>query len=177
MASVYRFLVTVDDHDSVERVIDIKPGNSLNAFKKCILKSLNFNEGISKSYFFQTDGIWHREDPIANNTKDDKALIKTKLLQLVEDPHQRLIYEFDDYSYWSLKIELQRIATADDKATYPLCFKSEGTAQQRPVAPLPTDDEEELEKEDELPLKASIIEEDLGIDESEFDEIRDNEPS
>ncbi|MFT6815765.1 MAG: hypothetical protein ACJAZ3_001677, partial [Sphingobacteriales bacterium] len=26
MASVYRFLVTVDDHDSVERVIDIKPG-------------------------------------------------------------------------------------------------------------------------------------------------------
>jgi hypothetical protein len=65
------------------------------------------------------------EKPVASPAKPpDKSL---KLFDIINDPHQKLIAEYEAGSSYSFHIELLGIDVTEDKSkTYPLCSKSVG---------------------------------------------------
>ncbi|HET6245114.1 MAG: hypothetical protein H0V01_14160 [Bacteroidetes bacterium] len=119
---VYKFRVTFDDPEEVSRDIEIKPGQTFENFHAAIQASINF-DGISPAIFFTSDDYWRKDRKIGY-----EQLKTSKLLDFIEDPHQKFIYEYESDIKWSFTIELVKIVDGDQKTQYPVCIKSTGIA-------------------------------------------------
>ena len=65
-------------------------------------------------------------------------LMKTeKLKNYIEDPHQKMIYEFVGRDIFSFHIELFKICPADEVASYPRCAKRVGELPKKTEQPTP----------------------------------------
>lgn len=144
----YRFRLLHDDQEDFIRDIEIKPGQSFRDFHDIILKSVGL-EGQELASFFVCDRKWNKTKEItlinmmteaestADSLDDDDAPVKVripvsvmdevKVRDVIEDPHQRLLYEYDFLNPRTFFIELTRILDADEKKVYPLCVRQEGT--------------------------------------------------
>lgn len=144
----YRFRLLYEDQEDFLRDIEIKPGQTFREFHDIILKSVGI-EGQELASFFVCDRKWNKTKEITlinmmtegeathEVTEDEDAPVKVKIPVLVmddvkirdviEDPHQRLLFEYDFLNPRTFFIELTRILDADEKKVYPLCVKQEGT--------------------------------------------------
>lgn len=143
----YRFRLLYEDQEDFLRDIEIKPGQTFREFHDIILKSVGI-EGQELASFFVCDRKWNKTKEITlinmmtegeathEVTEDEDAPVKVKIPVLVmddvkirdviEDPHQRLLFEYDFLNPRTFFIELTRILDADEKKVYPLCVKQEG---------------------------------------------------
>lgn len=137
---VYKFRVTFDDPEDVSKDIEIRPGQTFEVFHKAIQEAINF-DGLSPATFYTSDDYWRKDRKISND-----QLKTSKLLDYIEDPHQKFIYEYESDSKWSFTIELVKIIDGDPKAQYPKCVKSTGIAppQFNKVNPVTVVDEDNL---------------------------------
>jgi hypothetical protein len=157
--SVYRFKVFFEDDESVVREIEIKSTQNFEDFHKTIQKAINFDDAHPASFYISND-TWRKGKEIKLLRNKKGALQKaiwmheTKIAAHVEDPHQKMIYEFDpDNANWVLLIELSKILP-DSPIDYPRISKSTGTAPAQYKITTPVDvveDEEEghVEVDDE----------------------------
>ena len=144
----YRFRLLHDDQEDFIRDIEIKPGQTFRDFHDIIMKSVGL-EGQELASFFVCDRKWNKTKEItlinmmteaestADTLDDDDAPVKVripvsvmdevKVRDVIEDPHQRLLYEYDFLNPRTFFIELTRILDADEKKVYPLCVRQEGT--------------------------------------------------
>jgi len=144
----YRFRLLHDDQEDFLRDIEIKPGQTFREFHDIIIKSVGL-EGQELASFFVCDRRWNKTkeitlinmltdtDSTADTLDDEDAPVKVripvavmdevKVRDVIEDPHQRLLYEYDFLTPRTFFIELTRILDADEKKVYPLCVKQEGT--------------------------------------------------
>jgi hypothetical protein len=147
----YRFRLLCDDQEDFLRDLEIKPGQTFKEFHNIILESVGI-EGQELASFFVCDRRWNKqheitlinmmdseEKPIVENfnVEDEDAptnvhipvsvMDDVKIRDVIEDPHQRLLYEYDFLNPRTFFIELMRIMDADEKKTYPLCVKKEGS--------------------------------------------------
>ncbi len=198
--SVYRFRVTFDEYDDITREIDIKAIQSFKDLHLAILHSIGFDQKHGAS-FFVSDDMWRwgaefvSENELQQTGMDGKkkttglALMeKKKIVNSIEDPHQKFIYVYDYVVQWLFHVELVRILSPDASKTYPYCSRSMGTApkQYKVVLPPPEEEEEELSSllgngkkektilpDEEEPVKEVLVEQVEGLDEEDLEIAKD----
>ena len=156
--SVYRFKIFFEDDESVWREIEIKSTQTFEDFHNTIQKAIGFDDAHPASFYISND-TWRKGKEI-RLLRSRHALQKgtwmheTKMAVYVEDPHQKMIYEFDpEGPCWSIFIELSKILP-DSPIDYPRISKSVGTAPAQykvttPVDVVEEDDEEAHIEEDD----------------------------
>ncbi|MBP6976814.1 MAG: hypothetical protein KBB71_00690 [Lentimicrobiaceae bacterium] len=150
------------------RDIDIKATQTFREFHDGIRESVQL-DGNELASFFICDRRWNKlkeitlidmEDRIEDGSDDDEnefyhipitVMEESVIKDFIDDPHQRILYEYDILNQASLFIELMKIVPADENTIYPTCVKSEGTLLVKKISDadiVVTDvDEEELLKE------------------------------
>lgn len=148
----YRFRILYDEQEDFLRDIEIKPGQTFKDFHVCLLKSTNLDSNELASFFI-CDQSWNKLKEITlidmglnsaapiDITDDEKPLNtpiplsimeNVKIKEAIEDPHQRILFEFDFLNPRTFFIELIKILDADPKKEYPVCVKSEGALTATP---------------------------------------------
>ena len=138
----YRFNISLEDNDDFYFDVDITPANTFLDFHNIIQSVLQFS-GTELASFYMSNNLWKKkaeitlmdmrldedvdlyEDDDENKPKKKKVLLMsdTKLVKIIEDPHQRFIYVYDFLTPWTLYIELTKIIDADKNVKYPICSK------------------------------------------------------
>ena len=146
--TAYHFRVLLDEQDDFLRDIEIKPGQTFKDFHDAILKSVEI-EGNELASFSICDPRWNKQkeltlidmgvkepDPEFDDDDDRKPMNipipvmimeNVKIKEMIDDPHQRILFEYDFLNPKLFYIELMKIVDADPKKEYPLCVKKEGT--------------------------------------------------
>ncbi|HXB12364.1 MAG TPA: hypothetical protein VNZ45_10280 [Bacteroidia bacterium] len=157
--SVYRFKVYFEDDENVFREIEIKAAQTFEDLHRAIQKAINFDDAHPASFFISND-TWRKGKEI-KLLRDKKSEVKkelwmheAKIAPFVEDPHQKVIYEFDPQNAsWIIFLELMKILP-DAPVSYPRVNKSVGNPPPQykittPVEVVEDDDEETAKVEEE----------------------------
>jgi len=144
----YRFRLLCEEQDDFLRDIEIKPGQTFKDFHDIILRSADI-EGNELASFFICDPKWIKQKEITlidmgvkipetdfNDDEDGKPVSiplpvqimeDVKIREVIDDPHQRILFEYNFLNPRTFFIELLKIVDADPKKEYPVCVKKEGT--------------------------------------------------
>jgi len=154
---IYRFRVTCEEHDGFLREIEIQPNQTFLDFHHILMESAELLH-CERSSFFMTDRKYKKDKEITLKSEkrqirkydDDLDRVVTdfvtlplmkaaKLKNYIEDPHQKMIYEFIGRDHFSFHIELFKIFQSDGFPSYPRCIKRVAElpkkAEQPAVAP------------------------------------------
>jgi hypothetical protein len=162
--AVYRFRITFEDFDDVQRDIEIKSTQTFEELNSIIHTSIGFDASKPAS-FYMSDDYWKKGKEITSRElkeeeKTNVALMKkSRLCDFIADPHQKIYYVFDFGSMWTFRIELIKIIVNEEiGATYPRCIKVMGEAPKQygvtnlGAVPEPEDfDESLVSLEEDLP--------------------------
>jgi len=153
---VYRFRLICEEHDNFFREIDIQPGQTFLDFHSIILESTELTH-CDRASFFITDKKYKKDKEISLKTEKrqvrvydpelDEIILQilvpplmkvSKLKNFMEDPHQKMIYEFQGKELFSFHIELFKIIQVDNAGYYPRCVRSSGELPKKvELPPLP----------------------------------------
>lgn len=144
---VYRFRILFDEQEDFLRDIEIKPGQTFKDFHDIILRSVEI-EGNELASFFICDPGWNKQReitlidmglkaPESDFDDDDRKPVHTpipvmimedvKIREVIDDPHQRILFEYNFLNPVTFFIELIKIVEGDPAKEYPVCVKKEGT--------------------------------------------------
>ncbi len=143
---VYRFRLLFEEQEDFLRDIEIKPGQTFKDFHDIILQSVD-TESNELASFFICDPSWNKQREITlidmglkipdTDYDDDVKPVKVpipvlimedvKIKEVIEDPHQRMLFEYNFLNPTTFFIELMKIVEGDPKKDYPICVKKEGT--------------------------------------------------
>ncbi len=138
---IYRFRITCEEHDGFLREIEIQPNQTFLDFHYILLDSAELMH-CDRASFFMTDKKYKKDREISLKSEKRHVrkydedldqvvtesvtlpLMKTeKLKNYIEDPHQKMIYEFIGRDIFSFHLELFKIFPADETSSYPKCIK------------------------------------------------------
>lgn len=166
---IYRFRINFEDSDEFLREIDIRSDQTFDVFYKALVDDLKLDSETLSSFFI-CDYRYRKKLEISlvdMNTESEgeggkKVFVmnQAKLSDFIDDPHQKLLLEYDYLNIWTFYIELFKIFPSNPQHEYPRFHKREG------------------EKPRELTKVSNDIipEEDSGLDlDLEQDEIYDPE--
>jgi len=132
--AIYRFKVSFEDYDDINREIDIKSNQTFEDLHRAIHRSTGYNADKSSSFYVSTDN-WIKGDEIAihpTQRKIDNGVVlmeKSKLSSFIEDPHQKFYYIYNFERPFDFHVELIKIILdTDPKIEYPYVVKSVGEA-------------------------------------------------
>lgn len=140
---VYRFRVTIEEHEDLVRDIEIKPSQTLEDLHQSILGSIKF-PNVEAPVFATCNDHWRKEEEF-----EARDFGKKKMGLLVDDPHKKLLLEFDTDRPWTLYVELFRIVQDENGASYPRIVK-EVAPSPSPFKVQPIDPDLLEEDEDEI---------------------------
>lgn len=132
---VFRFRVTFEDVEDVERIIDISAKHTFMDLHQAIQKSINFDNQKDVT-FTKVNNAWRGDEKISNVTKPGvKSAETSEIGKFINDPHQRFLYQYDADSKWSLRIELIKLMKDDGKTEYPCLVRESGIAPKQYIHP------------------------------------------
>ena len=138
---IYRFRITCEEHDGFLREVEIQPNQTFLDFHHIIIDSSELLH-CERSSFFMTDKKYKKDKEIS--LKAEKRQVRkydedldqvvtesvplplmkaSKLKDYIEDPHQKMIYEFEGRDHFSFHIELFKIFPSDGISSFPRCIK------------------------------------------------------
>jgi hypothetical protein len=178
---VYRFRLLYEDQEDFLRDFDILSSQTFADFHNLIKQSVEL-PGNELASFFVCDRNWRKKREITlinmhNEASEEEdyeerrgpkparipitEMDKVRIKDIIDDPHQRLLYEYDFLNPRVFFIELTRILEAGNKDQYPMCVKSTGKLTiNTPILPI---------------LETIDLEEDEIALMNEFDDIMNNE--
>ena len=169
---IYKFLILSDEADSFSREISIDSEATFLELNDAILESVNYSKDQITSFFICEDD-WEKRAEItliemdSSSDVDTWLMEDTRLSELIEDEHQRLLFVFDPMADRAFFMELREIELGKTLSE-PLCTRSKGKAPQQIMS------FEELDKK--LTTPAAIdMDDDFGIEESYNPEDIDEE--
>jgi len=152
---IYRFRVVSEENEEFVREIEIQPNQTFYDFHVCILESSELFP-CEKAFFFLTDKKYKknkeislrrvkkqikRYDPELDEmvlvTVTPKLMKDSRLNAYIEDPHQRMLYEYHGKELHIFMIELSRIIHSDMEGLYPKCTKWIGELPKKIEHPAP----------------------------------------
>lgn len=158
---IYKFRMLMEGNDTFMREYELKVTDSFESFHNLIQSTVKFKT-LELASFFICDSEWSRMQEItlldmvdAPQTEDDIPLAEVitmneaLLKDFMEEPRQRIIYEYDFLKPKTFYIELSGIVKSDADGVFPRCTYSRGEAES--IAPPSLDEnepEELLEDED-----------------------------
>ena len=131
--AVYKFRVSFEDYDDINRDIEIKSNQTFADFHNALHQSISF-DGNSSASFYMSNDYWHKGKEITLLEKDKKTdqislMDSSQLKNFIVDPHQKIYYIFNFEKPWTFHIELIKIVINEDtKVSYPICVKTLGEA-------------------------------------------------
>lgn len=150
---IYLFRITSEEHEDFLREIEIQPKQTFLDFHAIIYESAELLH-CDRASFFMTDKKYKKDKEITLKAykrqvrKYDEDLDQVvteavalplmknaKLNQYIEDPHQKMIYEFVGKEHHSFFIDLFKILRSDGIPSYPRCIKRTGELPKQPVKP------------------------------------------
>ncbi len=151
---IYKFKIVSEDQDDFSREIEIKPTDTFESFHKILVESFGF-DGSQLASFFMCDDKWHKlqEISLVNMSDDESSATKEMrdavLEELIEDPHQKILYVYDYLNYYTFRIELYKVLQAKAGVKYPICSVKVGDLPKSYLTSgidtsIPIFDEEEL---------------------------------
>jgi len=132
--AIYRFRVSFEDYDDVERHVDIKSNQTFEDLHRSIHESTGYKIEVSSSFYVSNDQ-WMKSDEIAylpNQRKinNEVALMEnSKLSSFIDDPHQKFYYIYNFDRPFDFHVELIKIMLNEEPGkSYPHISKSHGDA-------------------------------------------------
>lgn len=138
---VFRFLILSDEVDDFKREIKIDAESTFLDLHNIILDSVDYSKDEITSFFI-CDDDWSKKTEITRVEMDTSSEIDnflmedTRLEELLEDEHQKLLFVFDYMTERAFFMELREIIPGQDLAE-PVISKSVGEA---PVQQMAFDD-------------------------------------
>lgn len=157
---LYRFRLLYEEQDDFLRDFDILSSQTFLDFHNLIIESVEL-KGNELASFFLCDRNWRKKKEITlidmqqaeeeqQTDLDDEEresarlnkiptleMAKVKIKDVIDDPHQRLLFEYDFLNPKTFYIELMKIIDADANEKYPKCSKSIGKLLPTAMANLP----------------------------------------
>lgn len=154
---VYKFRLLSDINDAFVRDIEIQANQTFLDFHTAINQCVNFN-GQELASFHICDQKWNKLqeitliDMIGIEEPEEKTrmveetyIMKDSVIRdFINEPHQRLLYEYDFLNQSAFYIELLSVHKQKDEGPYPKCSLKKGEVEQQPVPQPILDEEEEL---------------------------------
>jgi hypothetical protein len=141
---IYRFRLTSEDQEDFIREIEIQPTQTFLDFHEIILSCADL-ESCQNAFFYTTDKKYKKHQEISFKQKKKKIrkyddeldeiiteemvlhLMKnSRLNAFIEDPHQKMIYEYFGKEFYSFNLELFKIIKSEESVFLPRCVKSIG---------------------------------------------------
>lgn len=146
---IYRFRLTSEDQEDFIREIEIQPTQTFLDFHEIILSCADL-ESCQNAFFYTTDKKYKKHQEISFKQKKKKIrkyddeldeiiteemvlhLMKnSKLNAFIEDPHQKMIYEYFGKDFYSFNLELFKIIKSEELVFLPRCVKAIGELPKR----------------------------------------------
>jgi hypothetical protein len=132
--AIYRFRVSFEDYDDIERDIDIKSNQTFEDLHRAIHQSTGYQVDASSSFYVSNDQ-WIKNEEIAflpNPRKVNNGVVlmsNSKLSSFIDDPHQKFYYTYNFDRPFDFHVELVKIILNDEPGkTYPSVARSLGEA-------------------------------------------------
>lgn len=141
---IYRFRLTSEDHEDFLREIEIQPVQSFLDFHLEIMSCTSLDH-CENALFYTTDNKFKKKqefsfkytkkqvrkydediDQVVTETYVPHLMKESILKNFIDDPHQRLIYEFSGKDFYVLFIELYKIIKTDECYPLPRCITVKG---------------------------------------------------
>lgn len=132
--AIYRFRVSFEDYDDVERDIDIRSNQTFEDLHRAIHASTGYNPEASSSFYVSNDQ-WIKNEEIAYMPNQRKinngvaTMADSRLSKFIDDPHQKFYYTYNFDRPFDFHVELIRILLNEEAGkTYPHVSRSVGEA-------------------------------------------------
>jgi hypothetical protein len=125
---LYRFRITFEDYEFVSREIDIRTDQTFEDFFFALQHSIGFDNTQPASFYMSNDQ-WTLGQELTNlnNKKNALSMQNEKLVDWINDPHQKIYYIYGADGKWTFYIELVKIIMKEDPSkNYPYCSKASG---------------------------------------------------
>ncbi len=126
---IYRFKVTLANHDDLLRVIDISGDYTFEGLHLAILSSVNFDDSQLAS-FYLSDEKWEKgQEMTLLDMGDDASPItmnEVRIDKMLKKKGARLIYVYDFILMWTFYLELQDILEPNPNWEYPMLVEETG---------------------------------------------------
>jgi len=184
---VYKFRLLSDINDDFLRDIEIQANQTFLDFHNAINECVKLT-GQELASFHICDQKWNKLQEITlidmigmddseeeSKTVEETYIMKDSVIRdFINEPHQRLVYEYDFLNMNTFYIELLSVSKQKDDGPYPKCTLKKGDMEQQPV-PQPILEEEEefngqlLSEFDEMLDDTIDLKEDIeGMEETDF---------
>ena len=162
---IYKFRLLSAENDEFVRDIEIKANQTFKDFHEMISQCVKMN-GNELASFHICDQSWtkHKEVTLldmrmenAADDGDDETVVPVEEIFLmenscisdfIEEPHQRIVYEYDFLDMTTLFLELTGVwKIKDESIVYPRCTHSEGDLATQPVPRVIEEEDSEMTEE------------------------------
>lgn len=152
---IYRFRVTSHELESFLREVEIQPNQTFLDFHAVMMEAVDLHH-CDHASFFMTDKRYKKDrevslkpekrqvrkydedlDQVTTETITIPLMKDAVLKNYIEDPHQKMLYEFTSSEYHSFFIELFKIFPGESMTSYPRCNKRQGELPKKPEIPIP----------------------------------------
>lgn len=159
---VYKFRILLEDQDEFLRDIEIGSKQTFGDFHKALIASVNLEEKELSSFFI-CDSKWKKlkeitltdmgnngQEPITEYDEDDLPvpaipvflMDSVRIKDMIDDPHQRMVFEHDFLNPRLFFIELLKINESRPDVEYPVCVKQLGQLTSATAVPFIFDSDE-----------------------------------
>ena len=136
--AIYRFKISFEDYDEVEREIDIKSTQTFEDLHRALHRSTGYPTEVSSSFYVSND-FWYKGQEIAFLPSEKKIeqgvslMDKSKLSSFIDDPHQKFYYTYNFERPFDFHVQLIKIILDEETGKeYPNTFRSIGEAPKIP---------------------------------------------
>jgi hypothetical protein len=154
---VYKFRLLSDINDDFVRDIEIQANQTFLDFHNAISQCVKLI-GQELASFHICDQKWNKfleitlidmlgmEDPEEENkVVEETYIMKDAIIRdFINEPHQRLLYEYDFLNLSTFFIELLSVHKQKDEGQFPRCTLKKGDMEQQPVPQPIIEEDEEL---------------------------------
>ena len=136
--AIYRFKISFEDYDEVEREIDIKSTQTFEDLHRALHRSTGYPAEVSSSFYVSND-YWYKGQEISFLPSEKKIeqgvsfMDKSKLSSFIDDPHQKFYYTYNFERPFDFHVQLIKIILDEENGKeYPTTFRSIGEAPKIP---------------------------------------------
>lgn len=152
---IYKFRMRSEENDTFVRDFEIQASQTFGDFYNIISESVKLN-GNELASFHICDQKWNKlkeitliemingseEEDDTKHIEETFVMHKAVIRDFINEPSQRLLYEYDFLNMKTFYIELVSVFSQKDEAVYPKCTNKRGEIVEPTVAGELMDDEE-----------------------------------
>lgn len=117
--ALLRLRILLEDYDDIQYDIEMKATQTFQQLFELILKTIQFDQ-IHEGNFFLADYNWRKGKSVATiNGSEGNFNDKVEIVEFIDDPHQKFLFEYDSNAFWNFHVELIKVSKPESNVEYP----------------------------------------------------------